>query len=43
VELAVDGWHHLVYATAAGAAYEMLDHAGWPWPRAGRPAHGPGL
>jgi hypothetical protein len=26
-ELAVDGWHHLVYAGAAGAAYELLDHA----------------
>jgi hypothetical protein len=26
-ELAVDCWHHLVYAGATGAAYELLDHA----------------
>jgi len=26
-ELAIDGWHHLVYASAAGATYELLDHA----------------
>lgn len=25
-ELAIDAWHHVVYA-AAGAAYELLDHA----------------
>lgn len=24
-EVAVDAWHHLVYAAAAGAAYELLD------------------
>jgi hypothetical protein len=24
-ELAVDGWHQLVYASAAGAAYQLLD------------------
>ena len=26
-ELAVDGWHHLVYAGATGAAYQLLDRA----------------
>lgn len=26
-ELAIDAWHHLVYAGAAGATYELLDHA----------------
>ncbi len=26
-ELAVDGWHHLVYAGVTGATYELLDHA----------------
>jgi hypothetical protein len=25
-ELAIDAWHHLVYAGATGAAYELLDH-----------------
>ncbi|KRV46546.1 hypothetical protein AQ490_11710 [Wenjunlia vitaminophila] len=25
VEVAVDGWHHLVYAVATGAAYALLD------------------
>src|SRR5204862_8244498 len=24
-ELAIDAWHHLVYATATGVAYELLD------------------
>lgn len=24
-ELAIDAWHHLIYAAAAGAAYELLD------------------
>jgi hypothetical protein len=24
-EIAIDGWHHLVYATATGLAYELLD------------------
>ncbi len=26
-EIAIDGWHHLVYATATGAAYELLERA----------------
>jgi hypothetical protein len=26
-ELAIDAWHHLVYAGSAGAAYELLDPA----------------
>ena len=26
-ELAVDGWHHLVYAGATGAAYQLPDRA----------------
>src|SRR5579875_1125614 len=26
-ELAIDAWHHLVYAAATGAAYELLDHS----------------
>jgi hypothetical protein len=25
-EIAIDAWHHLVYAGATGAAYELLDH-----------------
>jgi hypothetical protein len=25
-EVAIDAWHHLVYATATSAAYEALDH-----------------
>lgn len=25
-ELAIDAWHHLVYAAATGAVYELLDH-----------------
>jgi hypothetical protein len=24
-EIAIDGWHHLVYVTATGVAYELLD------------------
>jgi hypothetical protein len=24
-EIAIDGWHHLVYATATGTAYELLN------------------
>ena len=31
-ELAVDGWHHLVYACVTRAAYELLDHAHWTCP-----------
>lgn len=27
-ELAIDAWHHAVYAVAAGAAYEWLDRRG---------------
>jgi hypothetical protein len=26
-ELAIDGWHHLVYAGVTGAAYELPGHA----------------
>ncbi len=25
-EIAIDGWHHMVYAAATGAAYELLGH-----------------
>jgi hypothetical protein len=24
-EIAIDAWHHLVYAATAGIAYELLD------------------
>jgi hypothetical protein len=27
-EIAIDGWHHVVYATATGAAYELLSTNG---------------
>jgi hypothetical protein len=26
-EIAVDAWHHAVYAVAAGVAYELLDRS----------------
>jgi hypothetical protein len=29
VELAIDGWHHVVYAAAAGLVYDWLRHIGW--------------
>jgi hypothetical protein len=28
-EIAVDGWHHMVYAAATGAADELLGHTRW--------------
>ncbi|MEV6055844.1 hypothetical protein [Streptomyces sp. NPDC052107] len=35
-EIAVDGWHHLVYATATGAAYNFMDKGtGCSWSRPG--------